>query len=380
MTPTRGVSRSGARVLYVVPLFAPYRGGIETLSTQMLPALGERGHEFCVVARHAELELPDVETVDGVEIHRFDTRTALEGGPTTILALEERLRAIKREFRPDVVHINDMDSGWLWFHVRTRNAWAAPEIVTLHGVFTEYPLTGETVLRRLIDGAAWITGVSSAALDVVQAACPEVRLRSSLIPNGLQVVGVEPRPYPADPIFVCVGRLDSQKGFDIAIEALALIESVERPRLIIVGQGIRERALRQQAAARGIAEQVELVGSRSHDETLALIASATAVVVPSRELEGFSLAALEAALLARPVIASDVGGLAETVVDGETGIVVAPDDPKELAAALTRLLTDPDLVAMLGRAARSRAMREYPLDACVRSYDALYRRLATAAP
>lgn len=366
----------GVRVLYIVPLFAPYRGGIETLSTQLLPALQARGHEFCVVARHAELDLPDVEVTDGVEIHRFDTRAALDGGPSTILALEERLRVVKREYRADIVHVNEMDSAWLWFHVRTRPAWPAREIVTLHGVFEGYPWAGETVVRRLIDGAGWVTGVSGAALDVVRSAFPDVVPRSSLVANGLRVPEVTPRPQPAEPTFVCVGRLDVQKGFDLAIEALALLDSVPRPRLVIVGSGRRERALRRQARALGVADRVELIGSRSRQDTLELIAAASAVIVPSRELEGFSLVALEAALLERPVIATDVGGLAETVVDGESGIVVEPENPKRLAEALEQLLADSRLRSTMGRFARSRAVREYALDRCADAYDALYRQLA----
>ena len=106
----------------------------------------------------------------------------------------------------------------------------------------------------------------------------------------------------------------------------------------------------------------------------AALDGANVVAVPSR-LEGFGLAALEAALRARPVVASDVGGLPEVVGGTSTGVLIAAEDPDALATALVALLSDAPRAASIGRAARERALLAFPADGPVLAYDALHRRL-----
>ena len=119
------------------------------------------------------------------------------------------------------------------------------------------------------------------------------------------------------------------------------------------------------------------MGRLSAAGVLAAMNAASAVVVPSRTTEGFSLVALEAAHAARPVIATGVGGLAETVQDGVTGLIVPPDDPAALAAAINRLLDDPGLASMMGLAAQDRALAHFGVEPCLSGYRGLYHDLAT---
>jgi glycosyltransferase involved in cell wall biosynthesis len=108
---------------------------------------------------------------------------------------------------------------------------------------------------------------------------------------------------------------------------------------------------------------------------LALLNSATVVLVPSRKAEGFGLVALEAALMARPVVASRFGALPEVVMDGETGLLVDKDDPLALADAILTLLTHPDTAMTMGETGRRRAQDLFGLQRHVDSFDALYREL-----
>ncbi len=110
-----------------------------------------------------------------------------------------------------------------------------------------------------------------------------------------------------------------------------------------------------------------------------LMNSATLVVMPSRCDEPFGLVAVEAALMARPVVASCVGGLAEVVADGETGLLVDKEDPAALARAVAHLLEDPGTAERMGQAARRRAQELFGLDGVVDAYAGLYRRLAEEA-
>ena len=100
------------------------------------------------------------------------------------------------------------------------------------------------------------------------------------------------------------------------------------------------------------------------------------VVVPSRG-EGFGMVALEAAERGRPAIVSRVGGLPEIVADGETGVVVPPEDPETLAAAIVALARDPGRVRSFGSAARARALGSFSEGAAADGIDAVYRNLAS---
>ncbi len=110
-----------------------------------------------------------------------------------------------------------------------------------------------------------------------------------------------------------------------------------------------------------------------------LMNSATLVVMPSRWEEPFGLVAGAAALMARPVVASRVGGLAEVVADGETGLLVDKENPAAVARAVTHLLKNPATAERLGQAARRRAQELFGLDGVVDAYAVLYRRLAEEA-
>ena len=125
-------------------------------------------------------------------------------------------------------------------------------------------------------------------------------------------------------------------------------------------------------------DPVEFVGLVVPDKVPALIDTATMVVMPSRR-EGFGLVALEAAMMARPVVATRVGGLPEVVKHNETGMLVPNGDKDALADAMVYLLTHPEYATEMGQGARRRAIKEFSWQRNVDAYDALYRQLITEA-
>jgi glycogen(starch) synthase len=125
----------------------------------------------------------------------------------------------------------------------------------------------------------------------------------------------------------------------------------------------------------GLTRAVDFVGWVAPAQVPTLLNSATAVVISSRQ-EALPLVALEAALMARPVVATRVGGLPEVVVHQKTGLLVEKDSREGLAAAISFLLDHPAVAAQMGQAARSRAREVFSLERCVAAYDALYRTLA----
>src|SRR5262249_24108473 len=138
-------------------------------------------------------------------------------------------------------------------------------------------------------------------------------------------------PSFEEPIILCLGRLTQQKGFDIALEAFSKVEGViPRARLMIVGEGDEETALKQLAASLGIMGKVDFTGPVPPEDVYQVINRATMLLMPSR-FEGLPMVALQAAKMERPIISSDVDGLPELITDRRSGLVLKDNDEDELA-------------------------------------------------
>jgi glycogen(starch) synthase len=199
-----------------------------------------------------------------------------------------------------------------------------------------------------------------------------------VIYNGWAAPPLAPAPLPFDPpVLLCLGRLVPEKGFDVALEAMALLVGrFPGLRMVVVGDGPAREPLAVQAAGLGLADAVEFVGWVSPDDVFAAINRATVALMPSRT-EAFSNAVVQAQLMGRPVVASRVGGMPEAVLDGCTGRLVEADDAGALAAATGELLADPPATRRMGLAARRRVLEDFDFQRhVVDGYDALYRRLA----
>ena len=170
-----------------------------------------------------------------------------------------------------------------------------------------------------------------------------------------------------------VGRLDHWgKGHKELFAALASLKERYPVEALIIGGGRREEEMRQWAAASGLAGRVHFLGQR--EDIPDLLAALDIFVLPSQR-EGVSLALLEAMAAGLPVIVSRVGGLPEVVTDGENGLLIPPQDPKALAAALARLLAEPDFARNLGEKARRHAEANYSLERLGREINKIYEGL-----
>ena len=163
---------------------------------------------------------------------------------------------------------------------------------------------------------------------------------------------------PAEtPVLVAVCRLVPQKAVDLAVEALVRIrEKHPTAHLVVLGEGPLRAELTELAIARGVADAVSFPG-RVGD--VAWWLRRAAVVVHPARWEGFGLALLEAMLCERAVVASSVSSVPEIVLDGETGLLVPPDDSPRLAEAVVALLDDPARAHALGEAGGVRAREEF---------------------
>jgi glycosyltransferase involved in cell wall biosynthesis len=191
-----------------------------------------------------------------------------------------------------------------------------------------------------------------------------------LIYNG--VPDVQPPPVARvapGPTIGSLGRLSFEKGHDILLRAVAELPDVAA---VLVGDGPDRERLVALASELGIAERVTFAGWQA--EPMAWLPGLDVFVLPSR-LEALGLAAIEAMLARRPVVGSDTGGLPEVVVEGETGLLVAPEDPGALATTIAGLLSDPARRAAMGERGREVALSRFGVDRMVREYEAVYEEL-----
>ncbi|MDD5251271.1 MAG: glycosyltransferase family 4 protein [Patescibacteria group bacterium] len=169
---------------------------------------------------------------------------------------------------------------------------------------------------------------------------------------------------PEDFLLLSVGRLVKRKGFDTCLQAVADLNCGRHSvRYVIVGEGPDRERLTRMAHDLGIADLVTFLGAVPQEDLPALFASCDVFVMVPRsvgpDVEGFGIVYLEAAVFGKPVIGSRSGGVPEAVLDGETGILVDPLKPAELAAKICRLRYDREYAAKLGENGRRRVVDEF---------------------
>ena len=223
----------------------------------------------------------------------------------------------------------------------------------------------------------WTSRRLSAHIAVGEAAAREVERRAGIVPHSVRTIhnGVPddarvPLSRVTDaPVVGTIARLDPIKGLDVALDALSSLPDVH---LVIAGEGPELPRLEAQTRRLGLLERVHFVGwaDRARD----LLAGFDVFILPSRS-ESFPLTVIEAMLAGRAVVATAVGSVAEAVVDGVTGMLVPPDNPRALGAAVASLLADRALRAEMGSAGRDRALQLFDVAAMAHAYENVYDAL-----
>ncbi|GGL99586.1 glycosyltransferase family 4 protein [Nakamurella endophytica] len=338
-------------------------GGTQNHTANLTRAMDARGVRQTVLT--SRLGGPVTDTVlghrarirrVGLPIRRFRQLWALAAAATAL-----RAPAV------DLVHAHQgEDLATLPLAVFAARRHRCPLVVTLHcSVHRTVPTAGlklsllrwlggplETACLRAADAVIALTPASARAQGGLQA-------RTSVIPSGVESEHYPALPSPllADvphPVVLYLGRLARQKSVPTLVEAFGLLR--QPASLAVIGDGpdahaVDEAVHRLPSDAR---VRVHRSGFRPHDEVPALLAAADVLVLPSvyEEMGSVLVEALQAGV---PVVASRVGGVPAVVDDGVTGLLVPPSDPAALAAALDRLLADPDERAAMRAASLARA-------------------------
>lgn len=365
------------KLLYWTELFWPYIGGVEVLSLQLIKALLCRGHDVSVVTSHGSLELPNSDRHEGIDIYRFPILEALQRrNPTQILRIQKKIIELKQQIRADVVHVNLSDPG-VFFHLQTEKAWPCPTLLSFQ-VSPGHLLAGQkSLVGKALQKAAWVTTPSQAVLNQLKKLGAPISKKSSVIPNATAITAIEPTPLPwSMPILLCVGRLVEDKGFEYAIRALSLLpEKLKGVRLVIAGDGPDKARLQSIIEQLGLADRIELPGWIKPELISKVINRATVIIIPSICFEAFGLVAAEAGLMKRPVIASNIGGIPEAVIHGQTGLLFYPGDVKQLASAIVKFLSNKRQANRMGKNAYGHAQKSFSMDRYCLDYESVYRRI-----
>jgi glycosyltransferase involved in cell wall biosynthesis len=357
---------------------------------RLATALRAEGVEVAAVAPAAE-GLAAAERLDGVPVRRYRyaparaQRLAYAGemhrraaSPSGAVALAGLLGAgalaARRAGRgADLVHAH-----W-WFPAGVQALAARtglPLVTTLHGTDVRLARSrpaARAACARVLRSSARVTAVSGWLADQAAGFAPDLAGRVTVAPMPVDDLAFSPGPAgrPRDELLF-VGRLDRQKGADVAVAALARLTgpAAVLP-LRLVGSGPEEPALRRLAGELGVADRVRWDGQLPKAELADRYRRAAVLVVPGRD-EGLGLVAVEAQLCGTPVVAAASGGLLDVVTDGQTGRTFPPGQPDALARTVAAALADPEATARMAAMARDRAAASFGTTAAARTYAAIY--------
>jgi glycosyltransferase involved in cell wall biosynthesis len=287
-----------------------------------------------------------------------------------------------RAIRPALVHCPDLDPPAMLTSRLTRRNVRLVVTYNTPELRPRYNAIGRLAERAAWSTRPWVIYTSERDRATSVARDPVSPERAVAIPYGVDVERFAPRGgrrmrealgIPSERRVVgTVGRLVEQKGHTYLIQAAErLAERRDDVDWVIVGDGVLRSRLEDEVRRRGVADRVHLVGER--DDVPEWLSIFDVFALPST-FEGMCFAVAEALAVEVPVVATDVGGVGQSVVHGETGLLVQPRDPEALAQSIARLLDDGDEATRLARAGRERVRRLYALATMVERTESLYLR------
>lgn len=358
-------------------------GGSERHLLSLLPALGDRGVEaraIILAAPGAEVFVAALRDV-GVEV------SIVRAGPDLNPAVIWRLRRELGRRKPDLVHTHLIHAD-IHGQIACRGA-GVPGVSSVHSVHGFYR-------REPYRSAARIAGHLAQRTIAISNHVGEMLIEAKVVrPERVRVVhyGLDGAPWelasddvgrarqllalaPEDVMVGIASRLIAGKGHDALIQAVALASRRGvRLRMAVAGDGPIRLELEELVRSEGIEADVTFLGFVG--DIAPFMAACDVVAFPTQpELgEGFGLAALEAMVSGKPVVATRVASLPEVVVDGETGLLVEPGNIEGLTDALVRLAVDKEMRLRLGSAGRRRAAERFSLQAMLDGTLAVYQEV-----
>ena len=362
-------------------------GGLGRHVHHLSTALAAAGHEVVVLSRRPSGTDPSThpssdEVNDDVRVvaaahdpHEFTfgkdmmAWTLAMGHAMVRAGLSLKHRHSDHPWRPDVVHAHD----WLVAHpaIALSEFYDVPMVSTIHATEAgrHSGWVSGSLSRQVHAVESWLVRESDSLITCSASMSEEITelfgpglAETTVIRNGIDAARwpfARRRARTGPPELLFVGRLEYEKGVHDAIAALPRIRRAHPgATLTIAGEGTQQDWLVEQARKHRVLKATRYVGRLDHDELLAVLHRADAAVLPSH-YEPFGLVALEAAAAGTPLVTSNIGGLGEAVINGETGMSCPPRDVTRLAKAVIAVLDDPAAAQRRAMAARQRLTSDF---------------------
>ena len=358
--------------LRIVQLIAPSKiAGAERSTISLCRGLSARGHTVSLLVKYNHALL-DTALDEGV-----DARSMRFAGKLNLLAVGRLMRWFRRH-EVDIV-ATQLSTASLWGTLAAR-ALKLPSVATVRAlnsktcyVFADRIIAvSHAVKAHLIE-----QGIDADKIRVVYNGVDLERFAPPAdSSHGKRALGLPPQSL----VVGVVAHLSEKKGHKWFLEAVApLCRANSQLHVLLLGDGPQRALIEAQVRALNIQEQVIFAGF--HEDVVPLMSAMDALVLPPIAKEGFGRVLVEAGAMSIPVIGSDIGGIGEVIVPGETGFVVAPGDVAALQGALSQLIESRELREQMGAAGHARALKEFSQERMVAQTEGVYRELlAERAP
>ena len=358
----------------------PRVGGIERRLAAIAPRLNEGGFRLRVVVIHERGGLADEIEASGVPVDLVRLKSRLSPSGLRALAAYFRERDIDivhahmyRSYIPSTIAARMARTPVMLGQVHNIDTWDTPRQLWLDRLLWRWRtgtiVASESVKENVIDAL----GCPAEFVHVLYNGVDTAQFRDAAVePELRRELGIA----DDETVVVVVARLHAKKNHALLLRALSEAgNDAGNLRLVVVGDGAQESDLKRMAQDPGLARRVIFVGQRSDVERFFKIADFS--VLPSLK-EGFPNTVIESMAAGCPVIATDVGGNREAILDGRTGLLVPSGESGPLSDAIVQLAGDADLRGRMSEACALRA-EDFTLDAMVRATCELYTRLLSSA-
>ncbi len=337
------------KILFVASLYAPHVGGIETMIKELSRLYINMGYHVSVLTKKWPKDLVDIEKIDGVNVYRVVSARTEED----FFNLVTQVLKHEHELKSDIIHVIGIRRPLPFIALMLARRWGVPVVQTIAGgdipdVLDPNPGLvwdeGKEFIPQTLLQSDSINAVSRYMAITMLGLMPEIRLVDTLYAgiNLSDIKRITPENIDKKYIF-SLRRLDPSKGIDILIKAFKIIAG-EFPDLylLIAGEGTEKQYLERLVVECALEKRVKFIGTVSLEKGIALLKSAVLTVVPSLS-EGGGLVNIEAQAAGCPVVASNVGGIPEYVLDNYSGLLFHSGNIDDLVRQIRRVIVDKKL-------------------------------------
>ncbi len=372
-------------ILIISHLYYPKIGGVEVAVANLSEQFVKNGHYVEIVTTHLPNTSPKSEIINGIKVTRLPFRNPTKYNPISLLkflirAMECMIKLLL------VVRKNDFDL--INLHYVGENALYAlllsyikkiPLITSIHGSDIEYfahkGRFNKWVVKKTLSRSSKIISNSNALLQMTSTLFGKyIQEKAIVAGNGVWIPKLMQFEHirKSFPYLLAIGRLVHHKGFDILVDAYAIVkQKFPDVKLVIIGDGPERIPLELNCKKEGLNNSILFYGKQEQKEVMQAIADCQFIIVPSRR-EAFGLTILEAMASGKAVIAADVGGISELVNHGKNGLLVKDNNPESFATEIIFLLEHPKIAAQFGIEGKQMVSSRYTWEIIGRKYLEIY--------